>query len=285
MPFEKSVDIVFVHGLFGDHLSTWSYEDETRRCLWPKEILGKELWYARILALEYSPTFDDFFHEEGAARHASGLLTAIGAFRDETKTKDRPMILVAHSFGGLVCACALLQDGENILRDNVQNVLFFGTPLMEAEDIRWAELQQNTFKLLCARSDSSPSTRPSPTSPGSGISNLQEIATQFGEYLAEKPQDRKGAYCVFKFFSEEIPMRELGVVLVEEDSTIPAGCYQGSAMCLNGNHLSICKDISQSWFINVLDSFLEWMSKHRNMEISFWSTVRWEKRLGEWENN
>ncbi|KAF7509588.1 hypothetical protein GJ744_007626 [Endocarpon pusillum] len=59
--------------------------------------------------------------------HAKGLLSSLVAKREKSEEKDRPLIFVAHSLGGIVVKQALLQalraTRSNNLRYHARNYL------------------------------------------------------------------------------------------------------------------------------------------------------------------
>ncbi|CAM6121793.1 unnamed protein product [Calypogeia fissa] len=146
-PSTPRMDVLFFHGFqhgsYHDaHLSTWQSGDGA--CYWPKTWLVKRFGDARILTIAYnavvmkcheSQVFDMFNMGENLA---SDLLAAnIG------QDPFRPVVLVGHSFGGLVikqlCVYASFQTGIldrnskdsyrlNSFLENVKGIFFYSTP-------------------------------------------------------------------------------------------------------------------------------------------------------------
>jgi protein SERAC1 len=125
---------VLVHGLGGDRTKTWTAEDGT---FWPKDFLPRDFPEARIVSFGYDSKVTQFssrgVSQNSIENHADGLCAQLHRIRDSTKTvrnihlyvftslgdicreieegqaadkvqTDRPIIFVAHSLGGLVCA-------------------------------------------------------------------------------------------------------------------------------------------------------------------------------------
>jgi hypothetical protein len=117
-------DIIFVHGLRGDRVQTWTKD----KVFWPKDLLAKELalkntriitvgdtsnssnWldYAQLLTTiqwGYDSTvakLNDFSSQISIFGHAGNLLVDIARQRLTTESKTRPIVFVGHSLGGLV---------------------------------------------------------------------------------------------------------------------------------------------------------------------------------------
>jgi protein SERAC1 len=129
---------MFVHGLGGDRAKTWTAKDGT---FWPKDFHPSDFPEARILPFGYDSKVTQFssraVSQNSIENHADGLCAQLHCVRDSTKTvrnihsyvftslkymyrvgereisedlatdkvqTDRPIIFVAHSLGGLVCA-------------------------------------------------------------------------------------------------------------------------------------------------------------------------------------
>jgi pimeloyl-ACP methyl ester carboxylesterase len=102
-PTDAVVDIVLIHGLNGHREKTWT-DDQV---FWPKDLLPADIPKARILAFGYDAIIVHFWSQASQNRidnHADELFAALVGLRDRTKTNERPIIFVAHSLGGLVCA-------------------------------------------------------------------------------------------------------------------------------------------------------------------------------------
>ncbi|KAI1177813.1 hypothetical protein F4777DRAFT_540436 [Nemania sp. FL0916] len=94
---EEGVDIVFVHGLFGSRLSSYTKGG----VCWIRDLLGQDLPNSRIISWGWSSTLStgDTF-----AGQAESLLNDISRVRTGTR---RPIIFVGHGLGGLLIKEAL----------------------------------------------------------------------------------------------------------------------------------------------------------------------------------
>jgi pimeloyl-ACP methyl ester carboxylesterase len=171
---DPKVDIVFVHGLRADMEKTWTRD----KVFWPAQLLPKELPEARIFLFGYDSSIVGLRHGTVAQTeirsNADDLCSKLAAERaKEPEAANRPLIIVAHSLGGLV-ATQLFNDGEQSSDDtsakaivkNIRGLIFLGTPFQgsvpagPAESARkilkllGVETQEHTLKMLGANSES-----------------------------------------------------------------------------------------------------------------------------------
>ncbi|KAH5088723.1 hypothetical protein HBI73_134410 [Parastagonospora nodorum] len=162
-----TVDIVFVHGLNGDRIETWTSaatDEEPEKTTWPKDLLPKACPTARILSFGYNSAFADFYPLTGSKKEVA-LETTIDTFstalhmqlanlRLKTETPDdRPIIYVAHSLGGLVVANALskphgIDEAAGKLNANTVGVIFMGTPFEGSSIAKWGSLGLRLWSLV-----------------------------------------------------------------------------------------------------------------------------------------
>ncbi|KAI0834641.1 hypothetical protein F5Y06DRAFT_278520 [Hypoxylon sp. FL0890] len=130
----EGVDLVFVHGLRGSRVKTWSQGD----ACWPRDFLKDDMENARGITWGYDANIANAFSfasQESIFGHAEALLIDLSNWR---KNITRPIIFICHSLGGLVVEKALVKsfmerDTPKILRlglihDNTLGVVFMGTP-------------------------------------------------------------------------------------------------------------------------------------------------------------
>ncbi|KAH7563832.1 hypothetical protein BM1_00879 [Bipolaris maydis] len=128
------VDVVFIHGLRGSRVHTWSDGEY----FWPKDFLSEDLDNARIITWGYDVNIANHFSyasRESIRGHAETLLHDLYRIR---RLITRPIIFVCHSLGGLVCKEALIiaaaydkhQRHSNLAATypNTRGVIFLGTP-------------------------------------------------------------------------------------------------------------------------------------------------------------
>ncbi|KAJ5961036.1 Eisosome protein 1 [Penicillium vulpinum] len=133
---KRTVDILFIHGLGGTSLRTWC-KNRDLEFLWPKKWLAEEpdMSTARILTFGYNANF--------AAKKEQASLS-IGDFANDLlfhmkydddgddKMGEVPIIIVAHSMGGLVFKKAFIHGHLNEqyreITSSIKAVLFMATP-------------------------------------------------------------------------------------------------------------------------------------------------------------
>ena len=162
-----SADIVLVHGLSGHPQDTWTStapyntnvngvgEDASNRptkkrrigfpnlfsksqakVFWPKDLLPNELPEARVISWGYDVQIDKLFapvSKSSISHHAETLLHDIANIRRSAADRDKPLVFIAHSLGGIV-----LKDALSISRTETtyfkeilpptRGVIFLGTP-------------------------------------------------------------------------------------------------------------------------------------------------------------
>ena len=224
----RRADVVFVHGLGGDGIATWTSADG--KFYWPKE-LGDDLTDIGVWVVNYEAhTHDWLGHTMPIERRAIHLLESF----KNNKLGERRIIFIGHSLGGLLSK-QMIQDardlGINEYRDialRTRAVVFVGTP--------------NT---------------------GSGLASagaaLKRIGISLGANITQDQLENNAPVLLrlntwyrnnslpmeikTKAFSESDDTR--GVRVVDDASADPN--IQGTAVVpLPGDHLSICKPASRT---------------------------------------
>lgn len=181
---EPAGDIIFVHGLGGTALRTWSWKRDVAN-FWPAWLADEEeLSPFRVFSFGYNSNF------KGAATNLNtidfakdllfSMLTFSGGVRDGAEDPisigSKPIIFVAHSMGGLVVKKAYVLGKHDkqysSLIAQVYGILFLATPHRGAQ---YAKMLNNIL-----------STSPLGTAPKAYIaeldtqsSSLQDINEQF----------------------------------------------------------------------------------------------------------
>ncbi|PVF97372.1 hypothetical protein CPB86DRAFT_826561 [Serendipita vermifera] len=136
------VDIVAIHGLGGHRERSWTAANGK---MWLKDFLADDIPNARILT--YGHDADTYSH---TYMPAQSLLSLAEAFVDDlslerSSNPERPIIFLAHSFGGIILMQALInchvadndRDKQRI-KVSTYATLFFGTPLFGANGVGFA---------------------------------------------------------------------------------------------------------------------------------------------------
>ncbi|RAL03944.1 esterase/lipase family protein [Aspergillus ibericus CBS 121593] len=125
---ETLADIVFVHGLQGHPLKTWT----ANGVCWPKDLLPDDVPDCRILTFGYDSIVTTWGTRNPGTvpQYATDLLLALAQAR--VTCPNRPIIFVAHSMGGQVVKSALRTAGPggnaSGFETSVRALIFLGVP-------------------------------------------------------------------------------------------------------------------------------------------------------------
>ncbi|KAF8248012.1 hypothetical protein K440DRAFT_627751 [Wilcoxina mikolae CBS 423.85] len=128
-------DLVFVHGLGGHPVKSWSKND----VYWPRDLLGPGVPNTRILTFGYiakAATIVGAVSANNIHDHAKALVSDLRRQRKQEEETTRPIIFMAHSLGGIVVKDALEYSRQNVefkpqlasIYLATYGVVFFGTP-------------------------------------------------------------------------------------------------------------------------------------------------------------
>ncbi|KAK0123332.1 hypothetical protein ONS96_010326 [Cadophora gregata f. sp. sojae] len=147
----KAVDVVAVHGLNGHYLNTWTATNAAgQKVVWLKDLLPKQLPDARIMSYGYNSALQFSKSVAGIGTFAEQLLEDLRSWRGTQAERDRPIIFICHSLGGLVVKQALVRAHErdrfSSLLAHVCGIAFFGTPHRGSDLASWAAMMGNLLK-------------------------------------------------------------------------------------------------------------------------------------------
>jgi hypothetical protein len=91
------VDIVAIHGLNGDAYTTWQHDNGT---LWLRDLLPSALPGSRVFTYGYP---SELFWSNSVATLRDYARNLLMSLRAVSEGKQRPIIFVCHSLGGIVC--------------------------------------------------------------------------------------------------------------------------------------------------------------------------------------
>ncbi|KAI6351616.1 hypothetical protein MCOR25_009820 [Pyricularia grisea] len=153
-PEEPRFDLIFVHGLGGGSRKTWSKTSQ-RDHFWPQEWLPKDpsFRHVRIQTFGYDSDYlkggDDFLNVHHFGKSFLAALSTSPCLLQSTS----PIVIVAHSMGGLVSKKAYIlamQDAaHNELAKRFAAIYFLATPHRGADS---AKLLNNILKVAYDRS-------------------------------------------------------------------------------------------------------------------------------------
>lgn len=257
-PSDAIVDICFVHGLTGNRRSTWTARGHTLP--WPLQLLPTRLEGARVMTWGY----DAYFVRASVAginsldEHAANLMADLADERTEQPT--RPLILVAHSLGGLVCKRALLAARNNATRHlreifmAAKGVVFLGTP-------HRGSLMADRGKLPAYVLSMVKSTNRS-------LLQILETNDRFSRAIHHDflnmlrgLPEQEGREIKVVCFYEELPMPRVGVIVSKESATF-AG-YQQSGIHASHSNMVKFASAQDPGFRLVLAELSSWANECR----------------------
>ncbi|RSM04795.1 hypothetical protein CDV31_009886 [Fusarium ambrosium] len=240
-PESADLDIVFVHGLFGNRLNTWTKHG----VLWPKQILSEDLPKARIFTFGYDADVTKFNLDEEVTKgtmesHAADLCERLAGLRAKTESSDRPVVFVAHSLGGLVCAQMVVKgalgdgtDNTSIIANHTRGMVFLGAPFHGSPAAPWGKAI-STMVSIIHDTDSQKVKDLKQKS-----EKLQILAESFASALHQRIRDKNEIRVAF--FNETKKLH--GVLVVpERNSWIPGF---GDHASINADHSTMCKFADQ----------------------------------------
>ncbi|KAF2443909.1 hypothetical protein P171DRAFT_495793 [Karstenula rhodostoma CBS 690.94] len=271
---EPLVEIVFVHGLGGGSRKTWCKDDDPR-LYWPKEWLQRdpEFRNARVYSFGYDSewvTRKDSqldVHDFGKS-----LLSALLGDRFIRRGRNIPIVLVAHSMGGLVIKKAFLLSRNDPayqpLGERFHCMYFLATPHHGA-----ASAELLSFVLRASFSGN----RPFVTDLHQDSPTIQQINDEF------RHSAFKLAGGIFSFY-ETKPMSLLGIgerFIVPKSSAITNLPNEQSAPLPDANHREVCKFKTQTDgnFLTIRNAFMITVDKIKEAwHLSHREELRNQKR-------
>lgn len=190
--------------------------------------------------------------------HATSLLHDLTADRAWRGASSRPIIFVAHGFGGLVCKQAVLLSRNNPhvhLRDvfdHVHGMAFLGTPHNGPWMADWAQISAQRFGIA----------------ESTDVSLLQALQTdkhlleavQLGFLSVLRDPELASRLQVSCFF-EELPMPEIGTIVTKSSATMDGHV----AVSIRADHESMTKFSSpdDTGFKRLLAELVRWEQQTR----------------------
>ncbi|KAL8753236.1 MAG: hypothetical protein Q9184_005482 [Pyrenodesmia sp. 2 TL-2023] len=155
------VDIIFVHGLDGHPYRTWTSDEG--HIFWPADLLPAAVAEDKARVLVYGYDADlastaDGLSKDKIHNHAEQLVAVLSASRRQAGATERPIIFVAHSFGGIIVKRAMIYSSEihghhvSHLRSiflSTFGILFLGTPHMGSDVAKWRSWLDTMYNAHC----------------------------------------------------------------------------------------------------------------------------------------
>ncbi|RSM09324.1 hypothetical protein CEP52_004134 [Fusarium oligoseptatum] len=221
-PENADLDIVFVHGLFGNRLNTWTKHS----VLWPKQILSEDLPKARIFTFGYDADVTKFNLDEEVTKgtmesHAADLCERLAGLRAKTES-----MVVKGALGDGT-------DNTSIIAKHTRGMVFLGTPFHGSPAAPWGKAI-STMVSIIHDTDSQKVKDLKQKS-----EKLQILAESFASALHQRIRDKNEIRVAF--FNETKKLH--GVLVVpERNSWIPGF---GDHASINADHSTMCKFADQ----------------------------------------
>lgn len=242
----RKVDVLFIHGLGGTSIRSWC-KSRDPEFLWPKLWLPYEpgLSSARILTFGYNAHFAS---TKGSSSQTIGDFATDLLFRmkygdAETESLgDAPIIVVAHSMGGLVFKRAFIQGSLNkeyqgIIK-NIRAVLFLATPH------RGSDLAETLNRILSS-SIFGHSSKDYLTELTRNSVTIDELNESFRHHASKMR--------IFSFYETLVTSVGPRNMMILDKSSSLLGYPNETAQPLNANHHDVCKftDVEDPNYISV----------------------------------
>ncbi|KAK2601581.1 hypothetical protein QQS21_004899 [Conoideocrella luteorostrata] len=261
---KTEVDIVFVHGLGGDRIDTWTWRDKDLddTTFWPgdRELLPTDCPTARILSFGYNADIAKFYPESSKTisptltidDYSTALLESLRQLRGD-EDLNRPIIFVAHSMGGLVVANALCRDQKKTIADHTIGTLFLGTPFLGSSKAKYAVIATAILDYII------PTQRLNVKDLEVRSKKLTEICETFAKFLKARDRSRDQPHLEVACFFEERPMSKRTGFVVPRESATWLGV---DALSIPANHVKMAKfeDNHGSDYKMVVGKLKEWVN-------------------------
>ncbi|KAJ8694582.1 hypothetical protein PTI98_007242 [Pleurotus ostreatus] len=231
------VDIVALHGLNGHAFRSWEFPDTG--FMWLRDHLPEQVPTARIMVYGYNANVVGDVSTGRLRTFAETFLERLRYVRE--KSSQRPLILLAHSMGGLVIKQALLTantraDGRfNSILNSVRGIVFVGTPHRGGNGVDGAKFVANFVRAFNVdiRYDLIKSL-----DPGSMV--LFDLTDDFRQLIAAKGIEIATLFETKKTRFGSKFLFGSSIWIVEEQSAI-LGVIGERKASINANHANLCK--------------------------------------------
>lgn len=256
----SQISIIFVHGLTGNRDKTWTHPNGV---FWPQE-LAKDIPTARIMTFGYDADVVKLWGMAGSntlRNHGKNLASDVSDKR--RGYRERPIVFIAHSLGGLVCEQALLicREGDMNLEkvfQSTKGIIFMGTPHSGADLADWGHALAKYLKVV---------RHTNPAIVGV-LQRKSEVLTavqqQFQQSLLKPGVDLR-IYCFF----EEKPVLGVGIIVPEQSAVL----NQYPNQSIGANHMDMTRfngrnDVGYQRVLNRVHDLVELMTSAPATSIS-----------------
>ena len=219
------------------------------------QLLSKDLPATRIFLFGYNSSVSLQAAASDIRDHANSLLARLWSSRMKETEKDRPIIFICHSLGGILIKQALvtakLHDAYGDIQKSTVGIIFFGAPHGGGNNVTFGKCLASIFSLTTGQARNS-------------LLDTLKKDSLINEYITDDFRPEQGRLKVVSFFEQEKTRLKIAGWRVMPASTVSsllprkkycANCLQwivrkSSArlgapdeifLGLSGNHSSICK--------------------------------------------
>ncbi|KAF8512141.1 hypothetical protein BU17DRAFT_69322 [Hysterangium stoloniferum] len=149
-----TVDIVAIHGLDGHREASFTAPNGV---LWLRDLLPETLPNARILTYGYDARTRGVNRSNQALYDLSvDFMAKLSSFRVYTNTDARPLIFIAHSFGGIILKRALIHANATHIKHlpahkavevSTYGIIYLGTPHQGIDLTDWTRSLLRYFSI------------------------------------------------------------------------------------------------------------------------------------------
>ncbi|KAK0647013.1 Alpha/Beta hydrolase protein [Cercophora newfieldiana] len=234
---KPALDIVAIHGLNGHWQKSWTNRRDTSE-LWLRDLLPEKFPGARIMSFEYDARAVGAISSAGVREHADNLIKLLRNEREDNEDKNRPIVFIGHSLGGIIIKQALKKASDEgkkngpgqadalDIANSTKGLIFFGTPHRGSNEAEWAEVISGVVSTTM--------NRPKSELLETLRSNSDELMNISEDFAPLAPR-----YAIASFYEANVhPV--LGRVVVEKASAV-MGLPHEETMMLGGDHSSMCK--------------------------------------------
>ena len=195
----------------------------------------------------------------------------------------RPLIFIAHSLGGIVCAKVrvtwsydILQadlnnkgllnaslatgiPGKNI-HERIKGVAFLGTPFRGSEWTSWSSILEKLMKFIFVQTNKGLINHLRPASQG-----LAELNDGFEQWIRGRQDPTDMRVRIMCFFEEDAPL--VGGAIVDRQSSMIAGC---ETLSIPSDHIGMCKFSKKEdpGYQKILTVLRRWIDEIKKDEVS-----------------
>ncbi|KAF4465865.1 ankyrin repeats (3 copies) domain-containing [Fusarium albosuccineum] len=251
-PSDCDVDIVAFHGLSGDAFKTWTDKDGH---LWLRDSLPEHIPNARIMTFGYDSALKNSTSRMTVFDFAQDLLTRLVMERQDPLERERPIIFLCHSLGGIVAKQALIlahirHKFYGTIVKSTTGIAFFGTPH------RGSKIA-STGRILSRIVNAASLSR----TIRSDLLKTLEISSQSLDQISQLSSQILSGISIISFY-EQKPLGSTGSLIVEQFSAI-LGFPNERAIPINSDHrgISRCSPRHPNRYLPVWSSLKEMVEK------------------------